>query len=155
MQQFTIQWAITTEKELPNVRNVDFVALANDHRILYISHVNGDNLPDELRKISRQLNIQSEGLEIWVGGLSISAKARINDLHFKVLDYLLVHVHNPLLNVQVRAITASFGITEIQNLGFSKLYRHVRLEDGRVFRRHLKVEPLRKVGRVAEPYLPN
>jgi hypothetical protein len=135
MDVVKVKWLPTNYGELREYYDTYYYALSRGNNLLYIGIGYHQNVQTEVRQTIRRLNINTQGLTIWLGYIDYEATTyqRITQQIVLDVECLMIFTNSPAYNTQCQENYTGRNNLKVRTSGCRLIRRCVRCQHHTVY----------------------
>jgi len=133
MDEVKIEWKQTNFSNVKNLPDADYYGFSRGANLLYIGISYHQDVVVEIRQTLTRLNINTNGLSIWLGDITESTYGRITERIVKDAECLMIGTNQPVKNTQCINTYTGRNNFKVKTSGCSLIRSCVRCENNQVY----------------------
>lgn len=135
MDTVKIEWHRTSLAQIRNFHDTYYYAFSRGNNLLYIGQTYLQDVGTEIRQTIRRLNINPNGLSIWLGYIDdrLTTYQRITQQIVTDVECLMIYTNEPIYNQQCKQAYTGRCNLKVRTSGCNLIRRCVRCENNTVY----------------------
>lgn len=125
-----VDWIQTDLDDIYNYQDTDFYAFTQGSKLLYVGIAYRQDVINEIKNTLSAFRINEDNIKIWLGFIESTNYGRITELIIKDVECLLIHLNQPILNIQCKSSYTGRDNLMVRSKGCGLIKPCIKIENG-------------------------